>query len=331
METAVRAARLSADRGASWPRVTALDAVLRRRGRRRRARSCRARRCGRGWRVRCVRPAVPRARRFAAAASRVVAAGAAVPRLPPRCWGLNYQRQPARGRARATPWRPAAPEELAAACAELIAQAAALRAAVPRGRRRRRFGCADGVAGALARARARLRGLDDQLAGARRAAPSPAEARPALAGAGVPRHLGHLRPVHRRGRTSTRRCPSGRSRSPPPTRSRTSAGFAREDEANYLAYVSCTHHPDPRPATPRRWRRACTRWPPCAPAIRRGAPGAAARGRGPAVTARPRRARGLAPRATRAAPADGARAGQRRLPRAPGTGRRCAATGGWWT
>ena len=156
-------------------------------------------------------------------------------------WGFNYQRAPLAasvGLAMAAPQ----PGELAAACAELIQESEKLRAGVPEDTN----GIAmvrGGAAGALTRASLGYDGLDDQwpiLAGdpvpAKRILLSPVLAYLGMSGVFMPftgeANVNTTLPEWTLPFVAAHEIAHQR-------------GFAREDEANYLAYASCSRHEDP--------------------------------------------------------------------------------------
>lgn len=156
-------------------------------------------------------------------------------------WGINYQRSPLAASI-GLPLAAPQPGELAAACAALIEESEKLRAdvhedgngiAMVRG----------GVAGALARAALGYDGLDDQwpvLAGE----PAPAKRvllSPLLAFLGI---SGLFMPFTGEANVNVT-LPEWTLPFVAAHEIAHQRGFAREDEANYLAYASCSRHPDP--------------------------------------------------------------------------------------
>jgi hypothetical protein len=156
-------------------------------------------------------------------------------------WGLNYQRQPLAASVGMT-MAPPLPGELAAACADLVAQSEELRGAVEEDG----SGVAmlrGGIAGALSRASLGYEALDDQW--------------PVVAGDAVPakrvllsRGLallgisGIFMPFTGEANVNTT-LPEWTLPFVAAHEIAHQRGFAREDEANYLAYASCARHPDP--------------------------------------------------------------------------------------
>jgi hypothetical protein len=156
-------------------------------------------------------------------------------------WGLNYQRRPLAASV-GLPVGAAKPEELAAACAALIQESDQLRASLDEDEHGVAF-VRGGASGALSRAPLGYDALDDQW--------------PVVAGEAVPakrvllsRVLAHL------GISGIYMPFTGEANVnvtlPEWTLPFVAAheiahqrGFAREDEANYLAYASCARHPDP--------------------------------------------------------------------------------------
>jgi uncharacterized protein DUF3810 len=156
-------------------------------------------------------------------------------------WGLNYQREPlatGAGLAMAAPL----PGELAAACAELIAQSEDLRASVEEDG----SGIAivrGGIPGALSRASLGYEALDDQwpvVAGeairAKRVLLSSVLAHLGISGIFIPftgeANVNTTLPEWTLPFVAAHEVAHQR-------------GFAREDEANFLAYASSARHPDP--------------------------------------------------------------------------------------
>ena len=156
-------------------------------------------------------------------------------------WGLNYQRQPL---AKSVGLRMEAPKpgELAAACADLIAESDRLRASLDEDGNGVVF-VRGGISGALSRASQGYHALDDAwpvVAGdeirAKRVLMSPVLARLGISGIFMP-FTGE---------------PNVNTTLPEWTLPFVAAhevahqrGFAREDEANFLAYASCARHPEP--------------------------------------------------------------------------------------
>ena len=187
------------------------------------------------------RTAVPRRRRIVGGALTLAAAAAVLYVVFLALWGLNYQRQPL-GTSVGLAAQPASAAELAAGCEELIALADAWRGDVGEG--------PDGVARypggpAAALARASL-GFDavaptwPVLAGpppvVRAARSSTALAHLGISGIFVPftgePHVNVTLPEWTLPFTAAHEVAHQR-------------GFAREDEANYLAFAAGRHHPDP--------------------------------------------------------------------------------------
>ena len=156
-------------------------------------------------------------------------------------WGFNYQRSPLAssvGLAMAPPQ----PGELAAACAELIQESEKLRAGLPEDTSGVTM-VRGGVSGALTRAALGYDGLDDQwpiVAGD----PVPAKRMllsPILAYLGV---SGLFMPFTGEANVNTT-LPEWTLPFVAAHEVAHQRGFAREDEANYLAYASCSRHEDP--------------------------------------------------------------------------------------
>ena len=189
--------------------------------------------------VRAVRQ--PDGRRLLAGLAGFAAGAAAVYVVFLIAWGLNYARLPL-GVSVGLPVAPAARAELAAACAELVALADAWRGEVEEdasGVARHR----GGVAGALARAALGFEvaaGGWPVLAGSppvvKAAAFSPVLARLGISGIFVPvtgeAHVNTTLPEWTLPFTAAHEVAHQR-------------GFAREDEANYLAFATGSRHPDP--------------------------------------------------------------------------------------
>jgi hypothetical protein len=184
---------------------------------------------------------VPRGRRIAAGAVTVAAVAAVVYVIFLVLWGFNYHRLPVAS-SLGLNVVPSGRDELAAAAAELVALADRLRASVDEG--------PDGVIRlargrdeALARAGLGfdavsdrwpvLRGPKPSVKGARL---SPVLARLGISGIFVPftgePHVNTTLPEWTIPFTAAHEVAHQR-------------GFAREDEANYLAYLAGMHHPDP--------------------------------------------------------------------------------------
>jgi uncharacterized protein DUF3810 len=173
-----------------------------------------------------------RGRRVAFGAATLATAGMVLYLVFLAAWGLNYQRRPLAASIGLRS-EPATPGELAAACAELVALAETLRDAVPE---------REGVGG-LARAQLGFEVLAPEwpvLAGpppvVRAARSSPVLARLGISGIFVPftgePHVNVTLPEWTLPFTAAHEVAHQR-------------GFAREDEANYLAFVTGMHHPDP--------------------------------------------------------------------------------------
>ena len=156
-------------------------------------------------------------------------------------WGLNYQRRPLAANIGLSVAAPR-PGELAAACAELIEQAERLRASVPEDE----TGIArvtGGIGGALTRAALGYEALDDAwpvVAGDRIAAKRVLLS-PGLALLGV---SGIFMPFTGEANVDTT-LPEWTLPFVAAHEVAHQRGFAREDEANFLAYASCARHPDP--------------------------------------------------------------------------------------
>jgi hypothetical protein len=156
-------------------------------------------------------------------------------------WGFNYQRSPLAASV-GLPMAAPRPGELAAACAALIEESETLRADV----REDGNGIAmvrGGVAGALARAGLGYDALDDQwpvvageAAPAKRVLLSPLLAFLGISGVFMPftgeANVNATLPEWTLPFVAAHEIAHQR-------------GFAREDEANFLAYASCARHPDP--------------------------------------------------------------------------------------
>jgi hypothetical protein len=156
-------------------------------------------------------------------------------------WGLNYQRNPLAASIR-LPTAAPEPGELAAAAAELIEESEKLRAAVVEDGN----GVAvvrKGVSAALSGASLGFEALDDQwpvVAGeavpAKRVLLSPLMAYLGMSGIFVPftgeANVNTTLPEWTLPFVAAHEIAHQR-------------GFAREDEANYLAYAACARHPDP--------------------------------------------------------------------------------------
>ncbi len=156
-------------------------------------------------------------------------------------WGFNYQRQPLAMSVGLDTGAPRA-GELAAVCAALVDESEALRASVPEDDK----GVArvnGGITGALARASAGYDALDDpwpivtgESITAKRVLLSPVLARLGITGIFVPftgeANVDTTVPQWMLPFVAAHEVAHQR-------------GFAREDEANFLAYASCAQHPDP--------------------------------------------------------------------------------------
>jgi hypothetical protein len=185
-----------------------------------------------------------RGRTFAgviAVAPRAIALAAAIYLAFLLLWGLNYHRQPLAASV-GLPVAAAGRDELAAACAELIALADTRRAEVGEDA----SGVArlsGGPAAALDRAGLGFDAADGRWAVLRgpRAVVKPALLSPVLARLGISgifvpftgeAHVNLTLPEWTLPFTAAHEVAHQR-------------GFAREDEANYLAYATCSRHPDP--------------------------------------------------------------------------------------
>jgi hypothetical protein len=156
-------------------------------------------------------------------------------------WGLNYQRQPL-GRSVGLPMEAPKPGELAAACAELIAESDRLRAPLDEDGAGVVF-VRGGISGALSRASQGYHALDDAwpvVAGeetrAKRVLLSPVLAYLGISGIFMPftgeANVNTTLPEWTLPFVAAHEIAHQR-------------GFAREDEANFLAYAACARHPEP--------------------------------------------------------------------------------------
>jgi hypothetical protein len=189
----------------------------------------------RAWRT----PA--RGRAFGDALFRITLAASATYLAFLLLWGLNYQRQPLAASV-GLPMEEPRPGELAAACADLIERSDVMRASLDEDGHGVVF-VRGGIPGALSRASLGFRALDDAwpvVAGdvvhAKRVLLSPVLARLGISGIFMPftgeANVNTTLPEWTLPFVAAHEVAHQR-------------GFAREDEANYLAYASCARHPDP--------------------------------------------------------------------------------------
>lgn len=189
----------------------------------------------RAWRT----PA--RGRAFGDALLRITLAAGATYLVFLLLWGLNYQRQPLAVSV-GLPMQAPHPGELEAACAELMRQSDQMRASLEEDGNGIVF-VRGGIPGSLSRASLGYRALDDPwpvVAGdvvpAKRVILSPVLARLGISGIFVPftgeANVNTTLPEWTLPFVAAHEIAHQR-------------GFAREDEANYLAYASCARHPDP--------------------------------------------------------------------------------------